>query len=102
MHMTEDARAAGMAAFYDEMGACFDELNAMLPDLTCRYDFTIIVAAMAEQVGGALQALRRKKVCDDRQTRLAIERIEKRAFGPDPAESKAEEPAGGGNDPSRG
>jgi len=41
-------------------------------------------------------------VCDDRQTSLAIERIQKRAFGPHPAESKAEEPTGGGNDPSRG
>jgi hypothetical protein len=83
--MTEDARAAGLDAFYDEMGACLADLNAMLPDLTRRYDLTIIVSAMAEQVGGALQALRRKKLCDDRQTGLAIERIEKRAFGPDPA-----------------
>ena len=82
--MTEDTRAAGIAAFYDEMGACLDDLNAMLPDLTRRYGLTIIVGAMAEQVGGALQALRRKKVCDDRQTGLAIERIETRAFGPLP------------------
>ena len=100
--MTEDARAAGLAAFYDQMEACLDELNAMLPDLTRRYDLTIIAGAMAEQAGGALLALRRKKLCDDRQTSLAIERIQKRAFGPHPAESKAEEPTGGGNDPSRG
>ena len=99
--MTEDARAAGLDAFYDDMAACLGELNAMLPDLTRRYDLTIIVSAMAEQVGAALQALRRKKLCDDRQTGLAIERIEKRAFGPHPAETKAEEPAEGGSDPSR-
>ena len=99
--MTEDARAAGLAAFYDEMGVCLEELNAMLPDLTRRYDLTIIVSAMAEQVGGALQALRRKKVCDDRQTGLAIERIEIRAFGPHPLQSQAAEPPEGGGDPSR-
>jgi len=99
--MTEDTHAAGLAAFYDEMGVCLGDLNAMLPDLTRRYDLTIIVSAMAEQVGAALQALRRKKVCDDRQTTLAIERIEKRAFGPHPAEPKTEEPPGGGGDPSR-
>jgi len=99
--MTEEARAAGLAAFYDEMEICLEDLNAMLPDLTRRYDLTVIVSAMAEQVGGALWALRRKKVCDDRQTSLAIERIEKRAFGPYPAEPKTEEPTGGGSDPSR-
>ena len=83
--MTEDARAAGLAAFYDELGACLEDLNAMLPDLTRRYDLTIVASAMAEQVGAALQALRRKKMCDDRQTGLAIERIEMRAFGSYPA-----------------
>jgi hypothetical protein len=99
--MTEDARVAGLAAFYDEMGACLDDLNAMLPDLTRRYDLTIIVSAMAEQVGAALQALRRKKVCDDRQTCLAIERIEKRAFGPHPGSVQDRESTEDGSDPSR-
>ena len=100
--MTEDARAAALNAFYDEMGACIADLNAMLSDLTRRYDLTIIVSAMAEQVGAALQAMRRKKVCDDRQTDLAIERIEMRAFEPYPAEPTTEESTGGGgNDPSR-
>jgi hypothetical protein len=95
--MTEDARARGLDAFHDDLGACIADLNAMLTDLTRRYDMTAIVGAMAEQVGGALQALRRKKVNDDRQTGLAIERIETRAFGPHPAKSKAED----GSDPSR-
>jgi 5'-deoxynucleotidase YfbR-like HD superfamily hydrolase len=98
--MTEDARAAGLAAFHDEMEACVADLNVLVPDLTRRYDITIIMSAMAEQVGAALQALRRKKVNDDRQTALAIERIEKRAFGPYPAEAKAEEPGGGRRNPS--
>ena len=93
--MTKDAHAAGAATFYDEMGACLADLNVILPDLTRRYGLTIIVSAMAEQVGAALQALRRKQVNDDWQTGLAIERIEKRAFGPYPAEPKAEDPAGG-------
>jgi len=93
--MTEDARAAGLADFYDQVGACLEDLNAMLPELTARYGLTILVGAMAEQVGGALQALRRKKLCDDHQTGLAIERIATRAFGPHPAQVQGTEPGQG-------
>jgi len=100
--MAEQARAAGLDAFRDALDACLDDLNAILPDLTRRYDMTVVVSAMAELVGAALLALRRRKLCDDRQTGLAIERIEKRAFGPYPAQSKAEEPPEGSPDPSRG
>ena len=89
--MTEDARAARLGDFYDEVAACLEDLNAMLPELTARYGLTILVSAMAEQVGGALQALRRKKLCDDHQTGLAIDRIASRAFGPHPAEVQGTE-----------
>jgi|KBSMisStandDraft_5_1062788.scaffolds.fasta_scaffold460558_3 hypothetical protein len=93
--MTEEARAAGAADFYDEVGACLEDLNAMLPELTARYGLTILVGAMAEQVGGALQALRRKKLCDDHLTGMAIERIATRAFGPHPAQVQGSEPGQG-------
>lgn len=99
--MTEDARGTGLAGFHDEMAACLADLNERLPELTSRYGLTIIVSAMAEQVGAALQVLRRRKVNDDRETGLAIARIETRAFGPYPAETKAEESSPGGSDPSR-
>ncbi len=100
--MMEDARAAGRAAFEQSLGACMDDLNAMLPDLTHRYEINVVVSAMAEHVGTALQVLRRKKLVSDRQAGLAIAHIEKWAFGPrQPAEPKAEEPPEGGSDPSR-
>jgi hypothetical protein len=83
--MTENADTPGLAGFDDDMAACLADLKAMLTDLTRRYDLTIIASAMAEQVGGGLQAMRRNKVNNDRQTALAIERIEMRAFGHYPA-----------------
>ena len=94
--MIEKAGGPGLADFYDEMEACAADLNVIVPDLTRRYDLTIIVSAMAEQVGGALQAMRRKKLSDDQEIALAIERLETRAFGPHPASGQ-----GGGDDPRR-
>jgi hypothetical protein len=54
----------------------------MLPDLTRRFDMTVIMSAMAEHAGSALQVMRRKKLCDDQQARRAIEHIERTAFMP--------------------
>jgi hypothetical protein len=95
-HMTEEAHAAGLAGFHDELAACVADINTqLLPDLARRYDMTVIAGALAEQVGAALQGLRRIKVNDDSETALVIDRIEKRAFGPHPAEIEAEGPTGG-------
>ena len=78
--MTDEALTAGHGAFSKRIHACLADIDAMLPDLTQRYDMTVIMRAMAEHAGTALQILRRKKLCDDRQTRLAIEHIERIAF----------------------
>lgn len=85
--MTDDS------GFQKSIEACREDLDALLPDLAERYDATTVISAMAEHVGSALQILRRKNLCDDRQTGLVIERIENSAFGPsDPAQPKTEEP----------
>ena len=89
--MTDSAITAGQDSFSKSICACLDDIDAMLPDLTRRYDMTVIMSAMAEHAGSALQVLRRKKLCDDQQTRLAIEHLERTAFAPRaPAQSKTE------------
>ncbi len=68
---------------------CMDDLNSLLPGLSLRYEAPIIIEAMAEHVGSALWALRRKNLCDMRQARLALEHLELAAFlgeGTPPAE----------------
>jgi hypothetical protein len=97
--MNQDAGAAGQAAFEQGIVACMRDLDALLPDLASRYDQTVIVCAMAEHVGSALLALRRKKLCDDRQAELAIQHLERAAFPPPrAAEERTEEPKGPSQD----
>jgi hypothetical protein len=86
--MTDDAMTAGPDAFSQRIHACLDDIDAMLPDLARRYDMTVIMSAMAEHAGSALQILRRKKLCDDRQTELAIEHMERAAFTPKESSSE--------------
>ena len=91
--MNPDADEAGMAAFEQGILACMRDLDALLPDLATRYDQTVIVSAMAEHVGSALLALRRKNLCDDRQAEQAIQHLVRAAFPPPRAvQPKAEEP----------
>jgi len=95
--MNQDAGAVGQVVFEQGILACMRDLDALLPDLVSRYDQTVIVCAMAEHVGSALLALRRKNLCDDRQAELAIQHLERAAFPPPRAvEPKTDEPAGPG------
>jgi hypothetical protein len=92
--MSDDAGAADQAAFDQSICACMRDLDALLPELFSRYDQTVIVSAMAEHVGSALLALRRKNLCDDRQAELAIRHLERAAFPPPRAvKPKTEEPS---------
>jgi hypothetical protein len=82
--MTDDAgAAAGSAGFQKSIQACRGDLDALLPELMQRYDATTVITALAQHVGSALQIMRSKKLCDDRQAGLIIARIENSAFGPD-------------------
>ncbi len=77
--MTQEQQECG-AEFRKGVLQCMDDLNGLLPGLSLRYAAPVIIEAMAEHVGSALWALRRKNLCDLRQARLAIEHLQLAAF----------------------
>jgi hypothetical protein len=60
--------------------ACVDDINGLIPELANRFHLMIIVSAFAQHVGGALQLLMRRKMCDAHDARLVLRRIERAAF----------------------
>ena len=56
--------------------ACMDDLGRSLPGLAERFDQLVVIEALAEHVGLALQALVRRQICDQTRVRLLIKRIE--------------------------
>jgi hypothetical protein len=92
--MTEKVSAAGHEAFQKSMLECIEDISELLGGLRRRYEMTVIIGAMAEHVGAALQVLMRKNVCDVRQVGQVIKQIETSAFLPKTAaELKSEESA---------
>lgn len=67
-------------SFQNGLLACVRDINEVLPGLSRRYDMVVIISALAEHMGSALRILIRRKVCDARQARLAIQHIEGTAF----------------------
>jgi hypothetical protein len=63
--------------------ACVDDINEMVPRLAKRFNVMVVVNAFAQHVGGALQLLIRRKICDAHQARLVLRHIEKAAFRSD-------------------
>jgi hypothetical protein len=88
--MTEKVSAAGQEAFQKSLLECVEDISELLSGLRRRYEMTVIIGAMAEHVGAALQVLMRKNVCDVRQAGLVIQQIETSAFLPKTAELEAE------------
>jgi hypothetical protein len=101
--MTVNMRAEGGLGFHESLLACVEDINAMLPGLSHRYEMPVIIDAMAEHVGSAVQVLLRKKLCDRRQADLIIKQLEGAAFMNDPEKAKSEEktdaPTEGRSDP---
>jgi hypothetical protein len=89
--MTVNARAEDMPGFHESLLACVEDINALLPGLSHRYEMPVIIDAMAEHVGSAVWVLLRKKLCDTRQAALIIKQLEGTAFMMAPEEAKAEE-----------
>jgi hypothetical protein len=87
--MREDTRTSGREAFENGLLACVQDINKLLPELSRRYDMVVIISALAEHMGSALQILQRRKVCDARQARLVIKHIEGTAFLRKNAQRKA-------------
>jgi hypothetical protein len=66
--------------FAEDVLACVDELNAVLPRLASRYEDLVIVAALAEHVGGALRIFMRAGICNPQQARRVLAHLEEAAF----------------------
>ena len=59
---------------------CVHDVNLLLPGLAERYDMPVVIRALAEHAGAAVQVLVRRQVCDTRRARLLIKHIEGTAF----------------------
>ena len=66
--------------FAEDVLNCVDDLNAVLPAFATRYDELVLVAALAEHVGGALRIFMRAGLCSPEQARRVLRHLEETAF----------------------
>jgi hypothetical protein len=66
--------------FAEEVLACVDDLNAVLPRLAARYEDLVIVAALAEHVGGALRIFMHAGLCSPEQAHRVLKHVQDTAF----------------------
>jgi len=66
--------------FAEDVLSCVDDLNRVLPRLASRYEDLVIVAALAEHVGGALRIFIQAGICSPEQARRVLEHVEDTAF----------------------
>jgi hypothetical protein len=66
--------------FAEDVLSCVDDLNAVLPRLAARYQDLVIVAALAEHVGGALRIFMRAGICTPDQARRVLAHVHETAF----------------------
>jgi len=88
--MTGNSSAAGHGTFDENLLACVEDINKLLPELGRRYDMTVVMSALAEHLGSALKVLMLRKVCDARQAQQVIKNIESSAFLRKPAQPETE------------
>lgn len=75
--MTTTIESAG---FPKSVRACVADIDALLPGLSYRYPTPVILDALAEHVGSAMQVLVHKNLCSARHADLMIKQLEKTAF----------------------
>jgi hypothetical protein len=68
--------------FAEDVLSCVDDLNAVLPRLAARYEDMVIIAALAEHVGGALRIFMHAKICSADQARRVLAHVHDTAFAP--------------------
>jgi hypothetical protein len=68
------------AKYQEQVKECAAEISAALPGLADRHTPLIVIAALTEQVGGALCIGREEKTCSDERARAIIERVRELAF----------------------
>ncbi len=78
--------------FAEDVLSCVDDLNAVLPRLATRYEDLVIVAALAEHVGGALRIFMSAGICSPDQARRVLAHVEDTAFAPGLEEGAPELP----------
>lgn len=66
--------------FAEDVFACTDDINTVLPRLAARYQDLVIVAALAEHVGDALRVFMQNGVCNPTQARRVLKHLEDIAF----------------------
>jgi hypothetical protein len=66
--------------FAEDVLSCVDDLNAVLPRLAARYEDLVIIAALAEHVGGALRIFMRAGICSPDQARRVLAHVQATAF----------------------
>jgi hypothetical protein len=66
--------------FAENVLSCVEDLNAVLPGFVARYDELVLVAALAEHVGGALRIFLRAGLCSEAQARRVLRHLEETAF----------------------
>ncbi len=66
--------------FAEDVLCCVDDLNSVLPALAMRYEEMVLVAALAEHVGGALRIFMRAGLCNAEQARRVLRHLEETAF----------------------
>jgi hypothetical protein len=83
-----NASAGNKPGFHQRLIECVEDIGALLPGLSHRYELPVIIDAMAEHVGSAVQVLLRKNLCDARQAGLIIKQLEGAAFMDDTQETE--------------
>jgi len=66
--------------FAEDVLSCVDDLNAVLPRLAARYEDLVIIAALAEHVGGALRIFMHAGICSPDQARRVLDHVHQTAF----------------------
>ena len=70
------------AQFAADVRDCVAALNAALPGLAERYEELVMLAALAEHVGGALKIFLDGRYCSPEEARHVLRRLETTAFPP--------------------
>lgn len=78
--------------FAADVLCCVDDLNGVLPRLASRYEDLVIIAALAEHVGGALRIFMNAGICSPDQARKVLAHVEDTAFARDRQENALELP----------
>jgi hypothetical protein len=68
------------AEYQQKVKDCAAEIAAALPELADRHTPLIVIAALTEQVGGALAITREEHTCTDERAKAIIERVRELAF----------------------